>query len=554
MSHLRQHSTFRLMFCVLLAIVFSFQVLAGAPDKQVQEDQLVPDLFYDSNGRASSLDERQADFLARVQVKPTTRDINMVDVRFKLLENVQIMAFNLFHGKRVVLQRDRIETRATGDYSWFGNSGDGQADAILVVKGDEIVGNVRWDGELYSIRPLGNGLHVVIWVDQQGFPDELPPLEEEGNQRIPYQRPVRQMPDRSSEEPILDSASTYSHTINVLVGYTSSAKSEAGNIDNLIQLAIDETNQSYSNSDVNPRLALVHKYQVSYTENTDIGDDLSDWRNSSDSYMNEVHTKRNEYGADVAILLVKDNATACGVAYVYPGESSSFGVVSQGCATGNYSLGHEIGHIQGAHHNPEEYSGTWPFAYGHGYYNNSWPFNFRTIMSYNCPGGCTRIQYWSNPNKTKTELLFWTSPMGTASTSHNARVLNETAAKVSAFRTLAASGSNNIFTQAPGHTYNHAIAKVYIPSSVYNSISSVTLSGQGHNQDCVGYARVMEVKVNSTTYRVITWINSGSTVAFSGYSIPKSALNSGLNTIEAYIHFGNDTYDCGHWVTVNLNL
>ena len=61
---------------------------------------------------------------------------------------------------------------------------------------------------------------------------------------------------------------------------------------------------------------------------------------------------------------------------VYDG---AYAVVGQNCATGYYSFGHEIGHLQGARHNPEADGLTLPFAYGHGFQNNVAP-RWRTIM------------------------------------------------------------------------------------------------------------------------------------------------------------------------------
>src|SRR5207253_1221213 len=55
--------------------------------------------------------------------------------------------------------------------------------------------------------------------------------------------------------------------------------------------------------------------------------------------------------------------------------------------------------------------------------------SWRTIMSYNCPAGCTRLQYWSNPN-----IQFGGIAMGTTATNDNARVLNGTNGTVAAFR------------------------------------------------------------------------------------------------------------------------
>ncbi|NVJ61865.1 MAG: VCBS repeat-containing protein [Gammaproteobacteria bacterium] len=50
-------------------------------------------------------------------------------------------------------------------------------------------------------------------------------------------------------------------------------------------------------------------------------------------------------------------------------------------------------------------------------------------MSYDCPGSCTRLPYWSNPNVQRSGVA-----MGTSSQSDNARVLNQTRVTVSNFR------------------------------------------------------------------------------------------------------------------------
>lgn len=50
-------------------------------------------------------------------------------------------------------------------------------------------------------------------------------------------------------------------------------------------------------------------------------------------------------------------------------------------------------------------------------------------MSYNCPGGCTRVTQFSNP-----DVDYQGQPTGDASTRDNARVLDETAAYISGFR------------------------------------------------------------------------------------------------------------------------
>lgn len=79
-----------------------------------------------------------------------------------------------------------------------------------------------------------------------------------------------------------------------------------------------------------------------------------------------------------------------------------------------------------------------------------------------------------------------------------------------------------------------------------------TLSGQGHNQDLVGYVRTMRVVVNGNTATVLSWLPFEETQSFS-YT-PPLALQPGWNEIQAYIHWSDDYYDNGHWSTVALQL
>ena len=104
-------------------------------------------------------------------------------------------------------------------------------------------------------------------------------------------------------------------------------------------------------TDTGTRINLVHRYQTGYADSGDLGSALSRFTSKGDGAADEVHGLRDQYGADVAILLT-GSGNYCGVAWLYPGAESAFGVVAQNCATGYYSFAHEIGHNLGLLHAP----------------------------------------------------------------------------------------------------------------------------------------------------------------------------------------------------------
>jgi len=232
--------------------------------------------------------------------------------------------------------------------------------------------------------------------------------------------PVRRMP----ATPGMNKAST----IRVMVHYTSSAASAAGNISSLIDLAITESNIGYANSGVGITLQLATKAQITYTQSGSFSTDLSRYRGTSDGYMDSVHTTRNSVAADVGVLVI-NNSSSCGLASgIGSTASTAFAAAHWSCITGYYSFAHEIGHLLSARHDPATDPSTSPYRYGHGYRYTGSP-DWRTIMAYDCPGGCPRLNYWSSPLK-----LYNGVPMGNSTQSDNARVLNARAATVAAFR------------------------------------------------------------------------------------------------------------------------
>ncbi len=309
---------------------------------------------------------------------------------------------------------------ADGTSVWYGNLGTNFG--LLDAARHKLTGTIRTKGELYALRPLKSGGHALVRINEAKMPADHPAAA--------YARIFRESAARAVAQRKAGDVTTLANTtIRVLVAYTPSAATASGDITGLINLAVAESNQGYTNSGVNITLQLASSVRVTYTESGSFSTDLSRFRGTTDGYMDSIHTTRNSTTADVGVLII-NNSSSCGLASgIGSTASTAFAAVHWSCATGYYSFAHEIGHLQSARHDPATDGSTTPYAYGHGYRSptNAW----RTIMAYNCTNaaGCPRINYWSNPAKT-----YGGQAMGTTATSHNQRVLNNTAATVAAFR------------------------------------------------------------------------------------------------------------------------
>ncbi|HSK80338.1 MAG TPA: M12 family metallo-peptidase [Thermoanaerobaculia bacterium] len=407
-----------------LGIFAAFALLAGTAHAS---NPLFSNLDQDSYGKALSLDPS----FTALTSDPATASIRLVKANFdQVNEKAATLQLNLGPGLDLVAHQIDSYNTNTGSFVWSGVIEDlgsvtvpyspqaFQFDAInsvmLVKNNGTITGNVHFAGDWYQIRPLKTGGHAIVAVNMAAMPPDHP-AEYATLPRIP-------MPARRAVNNKADTV------IRVMVNYNASAASASGNISALIDLAVAESNQGYTNSGVLIDLILANKSQVSYTQGGSFSTVLSRYRGTSDGYMDTIHSTRNSVAADVALLVI-NNSTSCGLASsIGSTASTAFAVAHWSCITGYYSFAHEIGHLQSARHDPATDPSTSPYSYGHGYRYLGSP-DWRTIMAYDCSGGCPRLNYWSSPLRTYNGV-----PMGTSSQSDNARVLNNTRNTVAAFR------------------------------------------------------------------------------------------------------------------------
>ena len=400
--------------CIPLIILIFFLAIPSGPASAAGQE-----LF-------SSL---QADRAARAAdpVPFYASRVRYVEVDAARLKDAQVV-LNLFEDLTFTAAAQRAQTRPDGG-TWYGTlAGVVRGQAILVERGGRITGSVQAGNELFQIRPLRGGGHAVYAVDQAAFPPESCP--EPG----PDDVPLSPFPDYPLDSAPRDQAQEDSGEYqDVMVVYTSAAAAASGDILGEIQLAVSETNQAYQDSNITPRIRLVHTVQTSYAGSGNLATDVSRLAGTSDGYMDEIHALRDQYKADLVVLIQENGGGYCGRAYtIMANAATAFCVVARSCATGYYSFGHELGHLQGARHDRYVDSGTWPYAHGHGWTNpvDQW----RTVMAYNnaCSDAssyCYRLPYWSN-----IDFLLGGDPMGSAEYEDNALVLNTTAYTVANFR------------------------------------------------------------------------------------------------------------------------
>ena len=354
-------------------------------------------------------------------------------------------------GATIVFTGVSVEYDEDGLASIYARDEAADSEVSLVVQGPDVLGDIRHGVDLYKVRPLGDGMTAVYQYDTSQLRRHPPDWGEIMNSQDQF---IRNQLNRTQDpdEPALDGPDAppapdadTGDVIDVLIAYTPLARVAAGNIDLFIKFAIDNTNRIYDNTRIAPRLRLVHKYETSYIQsNTHMAEDLQRLASTSGTlsdpagYMDEVHDRRDRYDADLVALIVGREKVACGIAFSPPYESDpdrdfqylGFSVVAHNCETTTYHvLAHEIGHNQGAAHDPDNAIAS-AFSYGHGLCNTDG--GWRTIMSYesNDEGSCQReIEYFSSPI-----IKYNGTPTGDAQVRDNRRVLNETAYRVANFR------------------------------------------------------------------------------------------------------------------------
>lgn len=251
----------------------------------------------------------------------------------------------------------------------------------------EVTGTIRLSGEFYLVRPLIGSLHALVDVDESKYPSGGDsPRHDGGSSQVDSQSasPSKTLQSAKGSSGLVCAASAKplgngrssapndgsrseaqsaapapctQGSAKVLVLYTSAA-ANGRDIYGLMNTAIQEANDAYSNSNAyDVYLTLAHSQRVNINDIGvgDIEDDLGDLQSSS-----TVQSLRDQHDADVVVLLT-DNGyfTPRGqiqgiVDEIRAEAGDAYAIVEAPYATGGeYTFTHDVGHLQGAQHNPQ---------------------------------------------------------------------------------------------------------------------------------------------------------------------------------------------------------
>jgi len=424
-----QLTVFLLMLGSVIALtVFVDKVLAGeesnAPADALfmvsQQNADSPKLF----DLASVLRNQSSASVAGIREQEI--NIRFDDVDFDASPKLSLPLLDGMSYEAVQNDREGFERFDSDEFTWRGKiigNKDFKGDVVFSVKGRAMSGLIYSPTAVYEIVPQADFKHLLVELDHNRFPA--------CGGAIPVENTLAESNISSRgadiDSPIADDGSQ----IDVLVTYTALLRQTLGGTTQaqaFAQQAIASTNTAYINSDITMRLRLVGTLEVSYNEAAGTLSAALPWSRNDP----ETAATRNILQADMVSIIIQNASDACGIGYLMTNvgpafESSAFSAASRSCAVGNLTFAHELGHNQGAHHNPEN-AGTAAFPYAYGHYVNA---SFRTVMSYvnQCANGCSRVPYFSNP-----AISFNGSPTGIADQRDNHRTLNNTALTVAQFR------------------------------------------------------------------------------------------------------------------------
>ena len=421
-------------------------------------------------------------------------------------------------GSQVKLRYERHVEEIDGNWTWIGRvvGGDPMQEAIITFGEKAVFGSIpQANGKPALSLQTRNGSVFAVQTDPskvvsatKGHVDMMIPeaaaLRSSMGAAVSQSAPVSQGATMVAQS----APQTAANTIDVAIGYTpefATANGGASGAATRLVFLVQVGNQAFVNSDVNGYLRIVHALQVSYTNTNTNQTALRELTGSTGNSpvtipasLAPLRTARDQYGADIAILVRKFNTPeneGCGIAWLNGADQRDitsadaawgYAVISDGYDTGtdgktyycaDETLVHEAAHLMGSAHDRANSTAPGPngttvlqygrYPYSFGYKTSAAAGNFYTVMAYGDTGQIAH-RIFSTPLKT-TCGGSGNLACGVANSEDNARSLNQTIPIVAQFRStivpfegavelyaiskLGASGRTEMFEFGQASTY-----------------------------------------------------------------------------------------------------
>jgi hypothetical protein len=410
---------------VIVSLGFITTILTGQPNEKPKAL-----LRYIDSAKAELRPEQQK-LLKSLREEETAVDVELVEIDDSSLD-ANRLEIPLPDGKTCTVANGRKVSIKEDGFRFVGNLFDPLQDgpprsvSLSVRKGNN-TGSFSVDKFSYNIRPIGNGMHVIIKRDPSKLKQEEPP---EAMKKLQEEAASKEAPQANNQA---DGPAIVEVTVMVL--YTPAVVARHGAEDivkGFVEHVVDVSNDTYLKSQIPVSLKLVHSGKVDYVESGKVATDVDRLSAESDQHIDGIHALRDSSKADVVVMMI-EHADAYGMAdAIMSNKTTAFAVVDDEVADWYFTFAHEIGHLFGCRHDLSADPTRTPYAFGHCLCNQS--KGWRTIMSYDCSGtgAVTRIGYWSNPVVKYPDAVG--DPTGTATDEDNARVIRERAREVAGFR------------------------------------------------------------------------------------------------------------------------
>lgn len=252
--------------------------------------------------------------------------------------------------------------------------------------------------------------HILVEKDPHRT-DELPCIHDDQvliPENLPQNKRLRSLKTSHDHE---------TSVIDVMIVYTPNAENWANanssGIANIVNSAMATANLIAVNSELDIEFRLVHSRRIEYTESGNSALDLerltaapgfNPFGSESAGYMDEVHSLRDQYGADLVALFTETDDTG-GLAWIINRisgvEQYAFSITRVQQASGRthaHEMGHNFGnlHSRNQNVNPAE-DGTGLFDYSTGWrWTGNDGFEYASVMTY--LEGASQALLFSNPD------------------------------------------------------------------------------------------------------------------------------------------------------------